>query len=175
MINYAFQRVTDQEVETLQALAQTIYKHTYDEFTEPEDMEYFLTNDYGLPNLLKQVTNPDSQFYFLKDLDHDTIAGYLKVNTKNAQTEPMDNEHFELERIYLLPDYQHQGLGDVLMNHAEQLASQAGAKYLWLGVYEKNYHAQQFYERHGFKRFSQHIYQVGADAQLDYLLRKQIG
>ena len=37
---------------------------------------------------------------------------------------------------------------------------------------EKNINAQHFYKRHGFKRVGQHVFQVGDDLQIDWLLLK---
>ena len=45
---------------------------------------------------------------------------------------------------------------------------------MWLGVYEKNINAQHFYKRHGFKRVGQHVFQVGDDPQIDWLLLKKL-
>ena len=45
---------------------------------------------------------------------------------------------------------------------------------MWLGVYAKNLVAQKFYAKDGFERVSQHVFQVGDDAQIDYLLAKEL-
>ena len=98
----------------------------------------------------------------------------MKVNQASAQSENLGSDHFELERIYLRQKFQHQGLGKVLLDYALKLAREANKQIIWLGVYEKNLSAQKFYAKNGFKRFSQHTYQVGNDPQIDYLLEKKL-
>jgi ribosomal protein S18 acetylase RimI-like enzyme len=47
-------------------------------------------------------------------------------------------------------------------------------EWIWLGVWEKNYKAQQFYARWGFERFSEHTFWMGDDPQVDWLLKKKL-
>lgn len=120
----------------------------------------------------QELNNADSKFFFLQVGPE--ITGYLKVNQASAQSENLGSDHFELERIYLRQKFQHQGLGKVLLDYSLKLAREANKQIIWLGVYEKNLSAQKFYAKNGFKRFSQHTYQVGNDQQIDYLLEKKL-
>lgn len=92
----------------------------------------------------------------------------------DAQTENLRPNALEVERIYLREKFQHQGLGLVLIKYAEKIARNEEKDYMWLGVYEKNFVAQKFYAKDGFERVSQHVYQVGDDPQIDYLLVKEL-
>lgn len=65
--------------------------------------------------------------------------------------------------MYLRAAFQHRGLGNILLDYAEEIARKEGKDYIWLGVYEKNINAQHFYKRHGFEKVSQHTFQVGSD------------
>ena len=47
------------------------------------------------------------------------MAGYLKVNEGDAQTEQVVPNALEVERIYLKQDFQHQGLGLSLIHISE--------------------------------------------------------
>ena len=55
------------------------------------------------------------------------------------------------------------------MKFALDLAKDKRKKRVWLGVWEHNEPAQAFYTHWGFKRFSQHTFQVGSDPQTDEL------
>lgn len=48
------------------------------------------------------------------------IAGYLKINVGDAQTEHLRENALEVERIYLRSSFQHRGLGNVLLDFAEK-------------------------------------------------------
>ncbi|MEY3918157.1 MAG: Protease synthase and sporulation negative regulatory protein 1, partial [Bacteroidota bacterium] len=43
--------------------------------------------------------------------------------------------------------------------------------YIWLGVWEHNPRAIRFYEKQGFVKFDQHIFQLGDDEQTDILMK----
>lgn len=61
------------------------------------------------------------------------------------------------------------------MEQAYGLAKEWQAEWIWLGVWERNPEATAFYERCGFIRFGEHVFQLGGDAQTDVLMRKDLG
>ena len=102
------------------------------------------------------------------------MAGYLRVNWGNAQTEQELEDAFEIQRLYVLQEFQGLGLGKQLFEFALDLAEQSGATWAWLGVWERNFKAQSFYARYGFERFSQHHFPVGDKIDTDWLLKKKL-
>ncbi|MGA0317146.1 MAG: GNAT family N-acetyltransferase, partial [Flavobacteriaceae bacterium] len=66
------------------------------------------------------------------------MAGYLILNFDNSQTENvLNNQAFEIERIYLLKEYQNKGLGTELFEAAIQIGKEKRYRMLWLGVLGK--------------------------------------
>jgi ribosomal protein S18 acetylase RimI-like enzyme len=43
--------------------------------------------------------------------------------------------------------------------------------YVWLGVWEKNLRAIQFYKKNGFVEFDQHLFILGDDPQTDIMMK----
>lgn len=172
MTDYTIKKVTTADVNALQNISRETFKATFDPFTAPADMARFLKEDYESNKLIKEINNPNSRFFFL--MVKNKVAGYLKINVGDAQTEHLAENALEVERIYLRQKFQHQGLGLVLIKLAEKIARDEKYAYMWLGVYEKNYNAQKFYAKDGFKWVSQHTFQVGNDPQTDYLLLKKL-
>ena len=171
-MDYTIKPITTSDVEKLQKVSRETFKATFDPYTAPNDMVRFLEKDYETVKLVKEIENPNSRFYFL--MVQNEIAGYLKINVGDAQTEHLRENALEVERIYLRSSFQHRGLGNVLLDFAEKTAREEGKDYMWLGVYEKNVPAQHFYKRHGFSKVSQHTFQVGSDPQTDWLLVKKL-
>lgn len=171
-MDYTIKRVTIADVEELQKISRETFKATFDPYTAPDDMKRFLREDYETGKLINEINNPDSRFFFL--MAGDEIAGYLKINVGDAQTEHLKENALEVDRIYLRAAFQHRGLGNILLDYAEEIARKEGKDYIWLGVYEKNINAQHFYKRHGFEKVSQHTFQVGSDPQTDWLLLKKL-
>lgn len=171
-MDYTIKPITTSDVEKLQKVSRETFKATFDPYTAPNDMVRFLEEDYETVKLVKEIENPNSRFYFL--MVQNEIAGYLKINVEDAQTEHLRENALEVERIYLRTNFQHRGLGNVLFDFAEKTAREEGKDYMWLGVYEKNIPAQYFYKRHRFEKVSQHTFQVGSDPQTDWLLVKKL-
>ncbi|QNQ80347.1 GNAT family N-acetyltransferase [Lactobacillus sp. PV034] len=170
--DYQIKRVRENQVQELQTISRLTFTQTFGADNSEADLNKYLDEAYGKDKLVKELENPNSEFYFI--LVDKEVAGYLKVNEFDAQTEKVDEAALEIERIYLDNKFQHRGLGLALIQLAEKIAHDKNKKKIWLGVWEKNYHAQKFYEKDGFKRFSEHTFVVGNDKQTDYILVKPL-
>lgn len=159
----------------LKLLLEISYK-TFDETfraqNKPENMEKYLNTTFTTERLQSELENPHSYFYFI--YYQESIAGYLKLNTRNAQTEEITGSTIEIERIYLLKSFQKNGLGKELFQHALKVAKEVKAEKIWLGVWEKNINAMQFYEKMGFVQDGKHAFYMGDDRQTDIIMIKNI-
>jgi ribosomal protein S18 acetylase RimI-like enzyme len=54
------------------------------------------------------------------------------------------------------------------------LATQKNANYIWLGVWEENPRAINFYKKNGFVEFDKHIFVLGDDEQTDIMMRLEL-
>ena len=121
-MDYTIKPITTDDAKKLQDIARITFKDTFYPYTAPDDMEKFLDEDYKISTLISEIENPDSRFFFL--MKDDEVAGYLKIYVGKAQTEHLKPNSLEIERIYLLPSFQHKGLGSVLFDYAQEIASQ---------------------------------------------------
>jgi diamine N-acetyltransferase len=99
----------------------------------------------------------------------------MKINTGQAQTELKEQKSLEIERIYVLKEFQREKVGQTLLEKALQIAGQAHADFVWLGVWEKNTNAINFYRRNGFAEFDKHIFRLGEELQTDILMKRVLG
>ena len=116
--------------------------------------------------------NPNSAFFFL--YGDDCLAGYLKINEKDAQTDLPNENSLEIERIYVRREFQGSGLGKMLIEYGLSIAKEKKKEFAWLGVWEKNEKAIRFYEKMGFRKHSTHSFYMGDDEQTDYIMQKMI-
>ena len=58
-----------------------------------------------------------------------------------------------------------------MMQRIIEQAKNENKNYIWLGVWEHNTKAIDFYEKHGFVKFGTHSFTIGTDKQTDWLLR----
>ncbi len=165
-------RCTVGDLQALQKISYETYDETFRPYNTPENMQAYLDEAFDFDKLRGELLNPESQFYML--YVDDEPAGYMKLNEQGAQSEINDPESLELERIYVASAFYGKRLGVMLMDKAIEIAVQSHMKYIWLGVWEGNHKALQFYERNGFYRISEHIFLMGDDPQTDYILRKDL-
>ncbi|RAK64555.1 GNAT family N-acetyltransferase [Hymenobacter edaphi] len=161
---------TLRDVDQLQRISRQTFYETFAASNSAENMARYLEEGLAREKLATELQNPHSAFYFA-ELDN-TVVGYLKVNTGPAQTELQEVEALEIERIYVLQAYQGQHVGQRLYDRALQLAAQARAHYVWLGVWEGNPRAIGFYQKNGFVAFGRHVFVLGDDAQTDILMKR---
>ena len=169
MTSITIKQVTLNDLEQLQKIGIKTFYETFKEYNSAEDMQNYLDTSFNLEKLKAEVSNKDSQFYFAM-LDNQVVA-YLKVNFGQAQTDLQDTQALELERIYVLKEFFGQKVGQILHDKAIEIAKQHNLDYIWLGVWEHNPRAIQFYKKNGFVEFSQHIFKVGNDEQIDILMK----
>ena len=60
------------------------------------------------------------------------------------------------------------------MKKCLDLASDLKKEVVWLGVWEHNQRAIEFYKKWGFEKFGTHIFQLGDDPQKDWLMLKKL-
>ena len=77
----------------------------------------------------------------------------------------------EIERIYVLSSFHGKKVGQFLYEHAIQIARDKNVRFVWLGVWEENPRAIQFYKKNGFVEFDKHIFKLGDDLQTDIMMK----
>lgn len=165
-------KCTKEDVSLLQDISIETFNATFEAHNSPENMKDYLEKAYRLEKLEAELSNPFSQFFFVYVSKE--VAGYLKVNTGIAQTENIDEETLEIERIYIRSRYQKRGLGKFLINQAIEIALTQNKKAIWLGVWEHNENALLFYRRLGFVQTGAHSFFMGDDEQTDYIMMKRL-
>ncbi|TSE04157.1 GNAT family N-acetyltransferase [Aquimarina algiphila] len=148
----------------------------YDAFGPPanteENIQSYLNEKFTLEQITKELQHYNSFFYFAM-LDN-IITGYIKLNMGDAQTEPMQGNPLEIERIYVLNRYQGRKIGQSLVNESIRIAKEKNADYVWLGVWDQNPGAIRFYQRNGFKTIDSHEFMLGTEIQTDIIMKLEI-
>lgn len=168
-MNLQFKQCDERDAERLSILGKKTFIDAFEHLNNPDDFKSYIEEAFSVEQITKELNTPGSRFYFAL-LQH-TLIGYIKLNTGKAQTEPMDDDSLELERIYISKEFQNRGLGNMVLDHVIGLARKESYKSIWLGVWQKNFGAIRFYEKTGFEKFGTHPYYVGKDKQIDWLMK----
>ena len=130
-----------------------------------------MDEELSIVKLTAEINDENSEIYFAT-LDN-LVIGYLKLNFGPSQTELQDDSTIEIERIYTLKEYHGKGVGQILYNHVLEIARQKNTDYIWLGVWEENPRAINFYKKNGFVAFDKHIFKLGNDEQTNKQTKKR--
>jgi len=163
---------TLEDLETLRAVSIETFDETFKDQNSPENMKAYLENAFNLNKLKEELLNKSSQFILL--YFNNEVAGYLKLNLNEAQSEEMGDHSLEVERIYIKRKFQKYGLGKYLLNLAIEKAEELQKKEVWLGVWEKNENAIAFYKKMGFVQTGTHSFHMGDEEQTDYIMTKAL-
>lgn len=169
---FTIKKCTIEDLILLQKISVETFVETFKEDNSPENMNAYLERSFNLKQLEKELSNHSSQFYFI--YSGEEIAGYLKVNTNEAQSESMGYDALEIERIYIKSNFHKKGLGKLLFNKALEIAIEKRKQKIWLGVWEKNENALAFYKKMGFVKTGSHSFYMGDEEQTDYIMVKTV-
>ncbi|KFF06708.1 GNAT family N-acetyltransferase [Flavobacterium reichenbachii] len=172
MNNMIVQKVTLNDIDQLQKIGILTFSETFSGYNSQENMEKYLAENFSLEKLTAELSNKDSEFYFAA-LDNNVI-GYLKLNFGASQTELKDSKALEIERIYVAKEYHGQNIGQILYQKAIETATLKDVEYVWLGVWEENFRALNFYKKNGFVEFDKHIFILGGDEQTDLMMKLKL-
>lgn len=165
-------KVNPSDLNALQKIGRQTFTETFMANNAAADMQAYIEESFSQDQVSAELRNSGSQFFFA-EVD-DIVAGYLKLNRGNAQTEDFDPAALEIERIYVLKQYHGKKVGQQLFNTALEIAEADHFDTLWLGVWEKNERAIAFYRKNGFVEFDQHVFMLGNDRQIDILMKRRL-
>jgi len=172
MDNILIKTASLKEIALLQQIGRQTFFETFAAHNSAENMKKYLEEGFSLEKLTAELQDENAAFYFAW-LD-DQVIGYLKLNFGASQTELKDDKALEIERIYVLKEFHGKKVGQLLYERAIQVAEQANAAYVWLGVWEENPRAIRFYQKNGFVAFDKHIFRLGDEEQTDIMMKLEL-
>lgn len=164
--------VRREEIPLLRDFAEQTFLTAFGPRNTVEDMAIYVEHNFSLSHIQQEFEQPDSQFFMA--WQGATLVGYLKINSGNSQTEQCLENALEIERIYVSAAHQGQRIGQALLAYAVMIAQEANKSWVWLGVWDQNHGAIQFYQRHGFITFDQHEFYLGKDKQTDLMMKRKL-
>ncbi len=174
-MNIDIRRASVAEIGVIREIAEVAFRETYRPILTAEQIDFMMEWMYSEESLQRQMGEKENIFYILKVDGKD--VGYMSI--ERHKSPPADLEDylvFNLQKIYMLPDYQGLGCGAALLAHAEeQMRLFAGGK--GRVCYELNVNrynpAVSFYKRHGLEINREGDFAIGNGYYMnDYIMRK---
>jgi ribosomal protein S18 acetylase RimI-like enzyme len=164
-MNQEIRKVRISDAESLAQIGAETFFETFSDQNTKEDMDLYLKETFNPEKIASQLKDPETRFFILEI--QNKIVAYTKLRLEKDGS-------LEIERIYVLKEFQGKKFGTLLMDHALNYATEHGCKRVWLGVWEKNEKAINFYKTFGFSIYGSHVFLLGKDSQNDLLMEKFI-
>ena len=158
-----------EDAEIIGKVAAQAFTETFEWYNTTENMREYNETHFTTTQILNEITDVKSVLYVA--LINNEIIGYAKLKSSETPEELGNSNSIEIERLYVKKEFHDKKVGLALMNRCLEKAREKNAEVLWLGVWEQNPKAINFYTKVGFTKFGQHVFQLGDDAQIDYLMK----
>lgn len=166
-------QATTADIPAIRVMADVAFRHTYREILSPEQMEYMMEWMYSEQSLTRQLT-VEGHTYIILSQEGRGDVGYVSLNLEHEDAQGL---LFHLQKIYVLPERQGQGLGAALLHAAEaqmrQMAGSSPVRYE-LNV-NRNNPALHFYEHEGLHKVREGDFPIGNGFYMnDFIMGKEV-
>ncbi|TDO28083.1 GNAT family N-acetyltransferase [Sediminibacterium goheungense] len=173
MSELQIRRATEEDAALIAAISRETFYDSFAAQNTAEDMTLFMERQFDTELLIQEVA--DEAHIFFLTFYGDTPAGYAKLKPGTHPELTDTAAALEICRFYARKPFIGKGIGKAMMQHAIQYAEANAYHTIWLGVWEHNQRAIDFYRLFGFQKFSEHDFVLGNDVQRDWLMRKEVG
>lgn len=166
-------QVQPEEAAEFAKFSAELFSETFAHHNTPQDMEQYLSESFNVEKNRQELIDPNKYcFYALKN---SIPVGCVKLILPNFDDASFTGiKSAELARLYVAKAYHNLKIGAALMQFALNFASQNKAQKLFLGVWEHNQKAIDFYHKWGFVKTGILEFKLGNDLQHDWLMEKSL-
>jgi len=160
------------DAELIADMSRQTFYDTFAAVNTKEDMDKFMNEQFNRETLIKEVGAPGN--LFLLAYDGEEPLGYVRIREGERHSEFENQTSIEIARIYATKSSIGKGVGKALMQECIRIAKEMKRDIIWLGVWEKNDRAIEFYRKWGFEKFAEHDFVLGDDVQTDWLMSRKV-
>jgi diamine N-acetyltransferase len=166
---FTIRRARPEDAELLSEIGARGFYQSFAAENTPDNMAAYLGSSFYPEKQAEELAQPGATFLIMEN-ESDPI-GFAHLREDSAPTCITGQRPVELSRIYVLDGWKGQGIGSRLMQACIDEALNRGADVLWLGVWEHNPRAIEFYKRWGFTVVGSHPFLLGDEAQVDFVMQ----
>jgi ribosomal protein S18 acetylase RimI-like enzyme len=135
----------------------------------PEVLKSYMDKTYTSEAFSAEMADVDV-IYFVSEIEGKLI-GYAKLKQNSRKEGVMGGNPIELCRLYNLQEFIGNGVGKASLLKCFEFAGENRHDTIWLGVWEDNTSAINFYCKFGFEKCGEHVFQLSEDPQADWLMQ----
>jgi len=172
MTQQSIRRANEDDAALLAELGARTFSDSFASQNTPENMAAYLAAFFGREVQRAELADPLNTFLIVEN--EGVAIGYAQLRAGKPPACVSGPKAIELSRLYVSSAFQGGGIGARLMDACLTEARQAGYQTMWLGVWKENVRAQAFYHRWNFSVIGEHVFQLGADRQMDWIMERSL-
>ena len=162
-----------QDASLLAEFGAKTFLETFGGANEPRNIERYVAETFSEARTRAALADERCHYWIAHGLSGAPV-GYAKLRV-GFRPECVHGTHpVEIQRIYVAKEVIGTGLGAALMRTVLTWAERCEFDRIWLGVWEKNPHAIEFYERWEFRSVGKHVFRLGSDDQTDLIMERAL-
>lgn len=155
----------------LRQLTIDAFINAYAVFNKETDMQQYLKENFSEDVLRSELTNPE--IVILVAEQENEILGYVKLVPGGSEDLKFIRP-IEIARLYSAVHAIGNGIGKKLVAAVRDFARKNNYDGIWLGVWQKNFRAVNFYQREGFRITGVTVFKLGDDVQDDFVMAMKV-
>jgi GNAT superfamily N-acetyltransferase len=150
-------RLEKYEVDAVSALARVVWQATYPALISQAQIDFMLADRYTAERIHAQLDDPRHAWWVAQH--NQTLLGFAHAS--------LDGADCKLDKLYVHPDSQRQGIGRTLLATVQDWARALPARRLWLQVNRGNSQAIAAYQKQGFRILESRVFDIGHGFVMD--------
>lgn len=150
-------RLKADDIDAVSTLARTVWQATYPQLITQAQIDSMLADRYSAACIRSQLDDPRHAWWIAQQ--EQTLVGFAHADLNGADC--------KLDKLYVHPDQQRQGIGHTLLLAVQHWARQQQAHRLWLQVNRGNAQAIAAYEKFGFRIAESRVFELGNGFVMD--------
>jgi len=163
---------TQEDADLLAWLGAETFSDSFAADNRPSDKDAYLAQAFG-PGVQAAELAAQGSWFLIAEAAGRPV-GYARLLEGPAPPGVMGARPIELVRIYARRPWIGRGVGAALMRACLVEAERRGCDTIWLGVWERNRRAIEFYERWGFRPAGWQSFMLGEDLQTDLVMQRPV-
>jgi diamine N-acetyltransferase len=163
---------TTEDAAMLSELGARTFYDTFAKDNTPDNLDAYLKKSFSAEIQFRELSEPDVIFLIAES--EGIAIGYVQLVMNSKDESIRGINPLEIRRIYASQEYLGRGVGKELMQATISEARRRSCDCIWLGVWEKNQRARDFYKKWGFREVGTHVFSVGDDPQNDFVMELEL-
>lgn len=172
-MSFSIRKAVTSDFILLSQLASVCFSEAFARYNEKEDFEAYLAESFSEEKIKEELSDDKNIFLILED-DQKEPLGYAKLTWKETPPKLEGRNIIQVQRIYARTAALGTGVGAALMQKCIDIAKELKKEVIWLGVWQENKRAIDFYLRWGFEIFGVKTFKIGDKVDDDYVMKKEL-